>query len=165
MRLKNIYGFPKIPLAKEVGDSNNNSFSKRVAQDISRTLSRCGTNLNFAPVVNINVNPNSPAIGRLNRSYSENPEVVVNNAVTFINKHKENQVLTCINHFPGHGSAETDSHNDFVDITETWDDIELIPYKSLIEKDKCEMIMTAHIFNRRIDSLYLQHYQKIQFLY
>ncbi|MCH8494810.1 MAG: hypothetical protein LAT57_04155, partial [Balneolales bacterium] len=72
-------------------------------------LADAGINVNLAPVVDVNVNPNSPAIGRLNRSYSDNPAVVAEHAIAFMDEHSSRNIITSTKHFPGHGSALADS--------------------------------------------------------
>ena len=63
-------------------------------------------------------------------------------------------VLSCGKHFPGHGSSKADSHKGFTDVTNTWSDKELEPFMQMIEAQKVDMIMTAHIFNRNLDEKY-----------
>ena len=121
---------------------------------MASTLSELGINLNFAPVVDLNRNPENPIIAKKERSFSQNPEVVISHAKQFIKAHAESGILTCIKHFPGHGSSASDSHLGFVDVTQTWSDIELLPYKKLISEDNVDCIMTAHVFNHNIDPSY-----------
>jgi beta-N-acetylhexosaminidase len=64
-------------------------------------------------------------------------------------------VLTTLKHFPGHGSSFADSHRGFVDVTDTADpNVELLPYRMLIADQLVDSVMTAHVFNRRLDSRY-----------
>jgi beta-N-acetylhexosaminidase len=72
----------------------------------------------------------------------------------FIKAHEQYRVATCLKHFPGHGSATNDSHEGFVDVSDTWSAIELEPYQTLVAEGSCRMVMTAHIFNRTIDPVY-----------
>jgi beta-N-acetylhexosaminidase len=67
---------------------------------------------------------------------------------------KKEQVISVLKHFPGHGSSLGDSHLGFVDITNTWSEKELEPYKYLINNKKANMIMTAHVFNEKLDKNY-----------
>lgn len=149
-RLKEKYGFRETPSARAICAAGD--FKVRVAGfTVGATLSSVGFNLDFAPVVDVDVNPDSPAIGRLERSFSSAPERVARCAGVFMEELKRNHVLSCLKHFPGHGSAGTDSHLGVTDVTGTWTEAELIPYRELIEAGKAEMIMTAHIFNARLD--------------
>jgi beta-N-acetylhexosaminidase len=150
-RLKESQGFPPTVTAQHLGTVNDANITRMHADRISATLAEHGLNLNFAPVADLNVNPGSPAIGALQRSFSANPEIVTNCAEIFIEAHDRKRVATCLKHFPGHGSAAHDSHLGFVDVTATWSARELEPYRRLISAGRCRMIMTAHVFNRTID--------------
>jgi beta-N-acetylhexosaminidase len=117
-------------------------------------LARLGINLNLAPVVDLNVNPTNPIIGRLERSFSENPEEVIQHAERFIEAHHKQGVLCTLKHFPGHGSSVEDSHLGLVDVSSTWTPKELKPYQELIKKGMADAIMTAHVFNKHLDPDY-----------
>jgi beta-N-acetylhexosaminidase len=101
--------------------------------------------------VDVNVNPESPAIGYYERSFSSDPEVVAQHALEFIKAHHDHGVLTTLKHFPGHGSATTDSHLGFTDVTNTWTEKELIPFQRIVDAGQADVIMTAHIVNSNID--------------
>lgn len=150
-RLKESYGFPPTVTAQYLGTLNNPAITRMYADSIGATLATNGLNMNFAPVVDLNINPQSPAIGALERSFSADPTIVTNHARIFVETHDKNRVSTCFKHFPGHGSATVDSHLGFVDVTDTWSAIELEPYRNLINEGNCRMVMTAHVFNRHID--------------
>jgi len=150
-RLKESQGFPPTVTAQYLGTLNNAKITRMHADRISATLAANGLNMNFAPVADLNVNPSSPAIGALERSFSANPDIVTSCAQIFIAAHDRNRVATCLKHFPGHGSATHDSHLGFVDVTDTWSEVELEPYRRLISAGQCRMIMSAHVFNRKID--------------
>ena len=153
-RLKKEYGFPQTYCHKYFGDLNDGAFTYEQSAVMASTLSELGINLNFAPVVDLNRNPKNPIIAKKERSFSQNPEVVISHAGQFIKAHAESGILACIKHFPGHGSSTSDSHLGFVDVTQTWSDIELLPYKKLISEDNVDCIMTAHVFCRNIDPSY-----------
>ena len=118
---------------------------------IAQTLSDLGINLNLAPVVDVNLNPENPVIGGIERSFSGDPEVVTRQAKQFIESHHQHGVFTTLKHFPGHGSSEHDSHLGIVDVTGMWSEDELIPYQNLIDDGMADIIMTAHIFNENWD--------------
>lgn len=150
-RLKERYGFPPTVTAQYLGTLNNPAITRMCADSIGFTLAQNGLNMNFAPVVDLNINPASPAIGALERSFSADPVVVVTHARIFVESHDKNRVATCFKHFPGHGSATTDTHLGFTDVTDTWSPVELEPYRALINEGNCRMVMSAHVFNRKID--------------
>ncbi len=152
-RLKEKYGFAYIPSAEELRKDNIKK-TKDSADILASQLTTLGINTNFAPVVDLNINPNNPVIGSLGRSFSDKPEEVINYAIAFISAHKEQNIITAIKHFPGHGSSENDSHKGLTDITNTYQEKELIPFKELIEKGVVDITMTAHIMNRNIDPNY-----------
>jgi beta-N-acetylhexosaminidase len=153
-RLKEQYGFTGTVTAQYLGETNNEDTTRFYAGRIAQKLSEMGINMNFAPVVDVNVNPESPAIGNLGRSFSANPDTVAFHAGLFIDELRQKNIFGCCKHFPGHGSATADSHLGITDVTGTWSDIELEPYRQLIESDDCKMIMSAHVFNRNLDSEY-----------
>ncbi|MCX7876983.1 MAG: hypothetical protein N2321_12575 [Melioribacteraceae bacterium] len=152
VRLKEKYGFPKTYSAKFLGDKNDLSFTKETASLLAQTLKEVGINLNFAPVVDLNINKELNIIGRKERSFSEDPEIVFQHAKEFIIAHKEKNIATCLKHFPGHGSALSDTHAGFVDATFQWSEKELIPYKLLIKENLVDAVMISHIFNQKLDN-------------
>lgn len=150
-RLKPTCGFPATVTAQSLGDRNDLVATRAAATSIAATLLENGLGVNFAPVVDLNVNPDSPAIGRYGRSFSADPARVVAHAGEFIEAHDQVAVLTALKHFPGHGSAREDSHDGFVDVTATWSDVELAPFQAFIDSGQARLVMTAHIFNARLD--------------
>ena len=150
-RLKAKYGFPKFVSAKEMAQSDSTYYWGRLT---ARTLKSVGINLNFAPCVDVDVNPNCPVIGKRKRSFSPNPDSVAIFAEQWVNSHRNNKILTSLKHFPGHGSSQADTHLGVADVTDTWSDKELIPYKKLIAKGDVDIIMTSHVFNAKLDSVY-----------
>lgn len=153
-RLKPDYGFPPTVSAQYLGNLNNPDSTAWHGAMIAQTLRDHGINLNLAPVVDVNVNPESPAIGAIERSFSEDPLLVALHAGLMVDEHRSRQVLTSLKHFPGHGSASGDSHLGLTDVTATWQDNELIPYQLLIQQGRADMVMTAHIFNEHWDADY-----------
>lgn len=152
-RLNKTNGFTNYPSAKEISKK-----SKKEIQDIysklSKELTNYGFNLNFAPVVDLNKNQHNYVINKLERAYSKDTNKVVEIASIFIEEQKKNGIYSVLKHFPGHGSSKEDSHKGFVDISNTWSEEELLPYKKLIKKNKADFIMTAHVFNKQLDKVY-----------
>ena len=153
-RLKDSYGFPVTVSAQYLGSVNNADTTAIWADRTAELLARMGVNLNFAPSVDVNVNPENPIIGKIERSFSNDPSVVANNARIWVDEHRRHGVISSLKHFPGHGSSKADTHLGLADITDTWTDAELIPYKTLITEGNCDMIMTSHVFNSKLDSVY-----------
>ena len=150
-RLKEGCGFPPTVSARYLGNRNDPAVTAAYAAGIAATLAECGFTMNFAPVLDLDVNPASPAIGARERSFSADPAVVSAHARLFVAAHDRKGIATCGKHFPGHGSAAADSHLGFVDVTDTWSERELEPYRTLIGEGMCRMVMTAHVFNRKLD--------------
>ncbi len=153
-RLKEKFGFPPTVSAQYLGTMNDLALTRQQATAMAETLAQLGINLNLAPVVDLNTNPDNPIIGQLERSFSADPDVVTNQALEFIKAHHDHGVLCTLKHFPGHGSSTEDSHLGLVDVTATWSSTELEPYASLIEAGEADAIMTAHVFNTELDPDY-----------
>ena len=154
-RLSKSNGFADSYTAYTLGTVINREDSTRKSTStMASWLKQCGFNVNLAPVADVNVNPTSPAIGTLQRSYSQQPSVVFNHTKWFIDEFEKKNILTCLKHFPGHGSAMQDSHLGFTDITLTWADSELIPYQLLIANGYNDFIMIGHLYNSFLDPVY-----------
>jgi len=153
-RLKEKNGFPPTLSQKRLGALDDVKKTARQAELTARTLAGLGINLNFVPVVDLDLNPENPVIGKLERSFSRSPATVTRHALAVIDAHRRNGVLTAPKHFPGHGSAAGDTHEGFVDVTDRWTAVELEPFRSLIRQDKADMVMTAHVFNGKLDPVW-----------
>lgn len=151
-RLKPRYGFPPSVSQQYLGKLNNPDSTRAYAAKTAQTLADYGFNLNFAPSVDVNINPDNPVIGKVERSFSADPRVVAAQATIIVEEHRKKGIITTLKHFPGHGSSKADSHKGFVDVSETWKPDEIVPYATLIASGNVDMIMTAHIFNARLDS-------------
>ena len=143
------HNFYESLTAKEVADKNELEIKKEYSK-MADTLSEIKFNLNFAPCVDLAINENS-IIAKKQRSYSDNPMIVSDIARIFIEEHNKRKIITSIKHFPGHGSAKGDTHKGFVNSTNDFKEIELIPYKELKDLDKMNMVMVSHIYNENID--------------
>lgn len=150
-RLSPRYGFPSTLSHEEFGRRDNPAGTTRRAAAQARTLKEAGINFNLAPVVDLRVNPDNPVIARYGRAFAANPDKVTAQARAYIAGHRQEGVLTCLKHFPGHGSSTTDSHLGFTDISNTWSRDELIPYRDLVATGFADAVMTAHVFNDQLD--------------
>lgn len=153
-RLKEKDGFPKTVSHQYLGELNSTDSTFQHTTILANTLKKLGFNMNLAPVVDLNVNPENPIIGKLERSFSSDPAEVFKHAFYYINAHKQQKVLTCLKHYPGHGSSKADSHLGLVDVSQTWTLTEVLPYQNLINAKLVDAIMTAHVFNIGLDSIY-----------
>lgn len=151
-RLKPAYGFPDT-ITPEAFGSLPVVQAAAEAKKMARTLKEAGFNVNFSPLIDVNINPDNPIIGQLHRSFSSDPVVVAKYAEIIAKSLHDENIIFCYKHFPGHGSSRGDSHLGIVDVSETWQPEELIPYQHLLAKSLgCDMIMSAHIINRQLDS-------------
>lgn len=153
-RLKEKYGFPPTVSHQFLGQADDLELTRRYTRTMAETLAEVGINLNLAPVVDLNTNPDNPIIARFQRSFSADPEVVTRHARVFIQSHHEKGILCTPKHFPGHGSSSTDSHKGLADVTETWSPSELEPYQQLNQEGLVDVIMTAHVYNAHLDPGY-----------
>lgn len=152
-RLREGAGFPFSPSAREMG-MGEPAATRREGEKTGELLAGLGINLDFAPVVDVDVNPASPAIGALGRSFSADPELVAVHAKSFAEGLRSRGVLPCLKHFPGHGSAMADSHLGLTDISQTWSPRELVPYERLIALGVSPFIMCGHLFLSQFDPEY-----------
>ena len=150
-RLRNIADcMPTMKPCDQALLSNDEWFTE--ASNMAVTLKELGFNLNFAPVVDLNLNQEQGIIGKLGRSFSDDPIVVSNAAAIFVQAFAKQKMACSYKHFPGHGSAIGDTHEGFVDVTDTYQASELQPYRSLAEHPEWPlMVMTAHVINRQLD--------------
>ncbi|HRJ29394.1 MAG TPA: glycoside hydrolase family 3 protein [Cyclobacteriaceae bacterium] len=149
-RLKEKYGFPRSVTAAQLGKMPLDSV-RFYSESTAATLAGLGINVNFAPVVDLASNPNNPIIAKVERAYSANPDSVALYAKEVIKAHRKIGVITTLKHFPGHGSSKDDTHLGIADVSNTWNEAELIPYRTLIQQGYVDAIMTAHIVNRKLD--------------
>jgi beta-N-acetylhexosaminidase len=155
MRLGPAAGYTPTLSARELGASNDLALAELEGRRIGQRLRSAGINWNLAPVVDVGYNPANPVIVGYGRSFGANPRHVVALAGAWIRGMHTAGILTALKHFPGHGSSFADSHHGFVDVTDTADlAIELLPYRELIAENLADSIMTAHVFNSRLDRRY-----------
>jgi beta-N-acetylhexosaminidase len=152
-RLKEKYGFAPTVSQAYLGMLNRLDSTRFYARRTAEQLAALGINLNFAPCVDVNLNPQNPIIGAKERSFSSNPAIVTQHALAVIEEHRKRNILTAIKHFPGHGSSAADSHLGLVDVTHYWQRQELEPFRAVIAAQSTDLVMTAHIFNANWDTL------------
>ena len=149
-RLGPAHGFPAVASQEKIG-SGTRAAAESWADTIATTLADSGLNLNFAPVADLNVNPRSPAIGALHRSFSADPDVVVRMATIEIDAHRAAGVRTTLKHFPGIGSSTTNTDFGVADVTRTWSRKELEPFQRLITGGHADVVMAGHVVNGQLD--------------
>ncbi|MBS1680788.1 MAG: glycoside hydrolase family 3 protein [Bacteroidetes bacterium] len=150
-RLKEKYGFTRSITAASIGKFRSLDSVQFYAEATAATLAGLGINVNFAPCVDLAVNPNNPVIVKAERSYSANADTVALFAKEVVKQHRKFGVVTVLKHFPGHGSSKNDTHLGMADVTDSWTDYELNPYRQLIDSGYVDGIMTSHIVNKKLD--------------
>jgi len=149
-RLKSEYGFPETKSAASVAKLSLLEM-KEYAERMAKTLVDAGINLNFAPILDVNLNHENPILGKLDRCFSDDPKKIIQCAEVFYQAFAAHNIISTYKHFPGHGSSVGDSHLSGVDVSDTWQEIELLPYQNLLKKSEKIMVMTAHIIQRELD--------------
>lgn len=145
-RLTEAVGFAEIPSARVIGQGSV-AEAREIYGDLAVRLAALGFNVNFGPVVDLDLNPDNPIIARYERAFGSNPLRVTQMAEAYVEGHRAAGLGTALKHFPGHGSSTGDTHDGFVDVTEVWRDVELEPYRRMIRDGFADMVMVAHIFN------------------
>ena len=146
-RLTSDVGFTEIANAAAIAGDNSPEEAEAIYGEMAASIAALGFTVNFGPVADINLNPNNQVIAKFGRAFSADPAVVAAYDEAFIKAHHAAGLLTALKHFPGHGSSTADSHEGFVDITETWQPSELDPYRALIADDMVDMVMVGHLYH------------------
>lgn len=149
MRLDSTISFPR---QMALGAIENDSLVYAMGAEIAREMKILGVHMNFAPVADINTNPDNPVIGV--RSFGSNKKQVTSKAIAYMKGLQENGALSCAKHFPGHGDTYQDSHLTLPKINhdkKRLDTLELYPFKKLIYAGT-SAIMTAHVQVPALDS-------------
>jgi beta-N-acetylhexosaminidase len=142
----------KFPWAMTLGAIQDKNLIYQMAAKIAEDCKRMGINWDFAPVVDVNTNPNNPIIG--NRSFGSEVFNVTQSALSYSNGLQDNNILAAIKHFPGHGDTNTDSHLDLPVVShnlERLNSIELAPFKALMDKG-IGGVMVAHLYVPSLES-------------
>lgn len=142
----------KYPWAITLGAIQDKNLIHEMSSKIAEDCKRMGINWDFAPVVDVNTNPNNPIIG--NRSFGSDVNNVVNSALAYSNGLQDNKILAAIKHFPGHGDTDTDSHLDLPVVShnmERLEKTELAPFRALMDKG-IGGVMVAHLYVPTLES-------------
>ena len=150
-RIADENGFKTYPSAKDIALKYTLDQAYQVYYEMAQKLKNVGFNFNLAPCVDVNTNSSSFIASR-NRICSSNPEIVYKYSYEFVKAHRDSGILTALKHFPGLGSAGADSHKWLPDITNTWVEEELVPFKKIIGKFPDEPVMLGHVINKKIDA-------------
>lgn len=150
-RFKEEHGVPATPSPRVMGEGTE-AGAERAAFTLGHALRQAGINVDFAPSLDVDVNPQSPAIGALDRSFSADERKVAAYGGAFARGLLRAGIVPCYKHFPGHGSAAADTHLGAADITGTWQERELAPYKALLKPASPVMVMVGHVAHAGMDA-------------
>ena len=149
MRLDSVEKFPR---QMTLGAIQNDSLINKMGKQVAEQCKLVGVNINFAPVVDVNNNPQNPVIN--SRSFGENPNKVAQKALAYMLGMQDNSVMAVAKHFPGHGDTDSDSHKTLPTVNASIHDIDsihLTPFRELI-KNNVGGIMIAHLFIPALDT-------------
>jgi beta-N-acetylhexosaminidase len=149
MRLDSVIAFPK---AMTLGALSQENLIYDMGKEMARQFKELGMHINFAPVVDVNSNPNNPVIGY--RAFGEEKRLVAKKSLAYMKGLQDHGVMANAKHFPGHGDTESDSHYTLPVINHSENrikDIDLYPYRELIDQDLMS-VMVAHLYIPSLDS-------------
>lgn len=141
----------KFPSNEIIGRANNGDLSYRIGNVIAKEIKAFGFNMNFAPVLDINSNPNNPVIG--DRSFGSNAQIVSKLGVQTMKGLQAGGVIPVVKHFPGHGDTSVDSHVGLPYVNHDLNRLksfELVPFQDAI-RNQADAVMVAHILLNKID--------------
>lgn len=152
-RIANSKGFnvTKYESMETIGMTGDSKKAYEVGITIGSYLKQYGFNIDFAPVADVNTNPENIVIG--SRSFGSDPQLVAKMVSEAIDGFHQAGIMCCIKHFPGHGDTKEDTHKGYVYTEKTWEDLmrcELIPFINALEHT--DMIMISHITTPNITS-------------
>src|SRR5699024_3538694 len=139
---------------RSIGNLNDPDLSYEVGTILGKQMNEMGFNLDFAPVLDVNSNPDNPVIG--NRSFGDNPEIVSRLGIETMKGIQDEQIISVIKHFPGHGDTGVDSHLELPKVNKSYDELkelELVPFQNAIDNG-ADVTMIAHILMPKIDPDY-----------
>ena len=153
-------GIKNVEPMEEIGKTGDVSKAYQTGSYIGKYLSNFGFNMDFAPVADINTNPENIVIG--NRSFGSDPELVAGMDKAFLEGLHSKNIKGSLKHFPGHGDTSGDTHSDYVAVTKSWDELlraEIIPFQKNF--NLADTIMIAHVTCTQIDDVYPASLSKI----
>ncbi len=150
-----------LPTSLAIGKVNNPAYSYEIGTLLGQEVKAFGFNLNFAPVLDVNSNPNNPVIG--DRSFGDNPEIVIRLGIETMKGIMKEEVIPVVKHFPGHGDTSVDSHLELPTVNKSLaelEELELIPFQAAVENG-ADVVMAAHILLPKIDPDYPSSMSKV----
>jgi beta-N-acetylhexosaminidase len=147
-------GATELPGNMALGATRSPELAEQAGRVLARELLAMGVNLNFAPSVDVNVNPANPVVGI--RSFGADPHLVADLGAAMIRGIQAEGLIATAKHFPGHGDVSSDSHHDLSVLAhprERIDAVEMVPFRAAIRAG-VKAIMSAHILFTTLDSNY-----------
>lgn len=147
-------GLTNFPTNLEIGKLNDPTQSYEIGTVLGKELRAFGFNVNFAPVLDVNSNPDNPVIG--DRSFSNNPEIVGSLGIQTMKGLQSQSIISAVKHFPGHGDTQVDSHLELPKVNKTLtelESLEFIPFRKAV-KEGADMVMVGHILVPALDKTY-----------
>ncbi len=144
-------GFTRLPAMRVVGRAGDASLARELGALIGRELRAVGVDLDYAPVLDVDTNPDNPVIGE--RSFGAEPELVAELGVALAQGLSSAGVGACGKHFPGHGDTTTDSHHELPRLPHALprlERVELVPFRAAIAAG-IPALMTAHVVFEALD--------------
>ncbi len=148
MRMSDVTAYPKNNILGELADTVS---IEKMGHFVGKQMRACGININFAPVVDVNTNPQNPIIGK--RAFSSSAEHVARCGRAFVRGVQAEGCIAVAKHYPGHGDTDTDSHLSLPVLKHSrarLDSVELMPFRSLIS-DGVMGVMSAHLIAPALD--------------
>lgn len=149
-RLSRDLGFTHLPRAMQVAEARSPEAAAELYQLGATEFRAAGFNMNLAPVADLH-DPDNAVIGRHGRAYGTDGDTIAAYAGAFIDAFEASGIACAIKHFPGHGRSRGDSHDGFVDISDSWSEAELAPFRQLIDQGHAHVMMGGHLTNRQLD--------------
>lgn len=144
--------FTWLPPMRRIGAADDAALTRSAAEQVAHELAAVGFNLDFAPVMDVDTNPDNPVIG--DRAFGGDPRRVMKHGVAFLRGLQDNKVLACAKHFPGHGDTDRDSHLELPAVArgrERLDRVEIPPFRAASGAGVAAM-MTAHVIYHALDA-------------
>ena len=141
-----------LPPMRRLGEAADTELTCAAGTVLARQLRALGVNLDFAPVLDVDTNPQNPVIG--DRAFGSSPQVVIEHALAFADGLRIGGVLSCGKHFPGHGDTDVDSHRALPTVRhdrKRLEQVELAPFRAAV--GRLPAIMTAHVIFEALDSV------------
>ncbi|QGM32272.1 beta-N-acetylhexosaminidase [Bacillus sp. N3536] len=151
-RVTRIPELNNLPTNKQIGKKDNPALAFQLGELLGKQLNAFGFNLDFAPVLDVDSNPNNPVIG--DRSFGSDPNLVSELGISTMKGLQSENVISVIKHFPGHGDTEVDSHIELPIVSKNMKELqalEFIPFQNAL-KSGADVVMIGHILLPEIDA-------------